>query len=229
MLPRKWNQWREEHDKKETSQKLGYKSDSIPKESWYTASPVSPITSAKMAAALKSMDWTEDGTKTLGWKSAEVALAPDKEEEGWRRTTSLAARLMQGHLLRNPKWTYSNITVAKGKHMKDLLLTGGIGASVVWTWALAGGVAARVGRSSKFNAHGRLVEFHAKTAASLFPGGEEAYAMLLHNFSNAPYEDPALRRSLKDLGLAPDPKDTEETNDDDYSTTEEEDEDLSFP
>ena len=135
---------------------------------------------------------------------------------------------MQGHLLRNPKRTYSNITLAKGKHMKDFLVTGGIGASVVWARAQAGGVAARVGRCSKFNAHGHLVEFHAKTAANLFPRGEEAYAMLLHNFANTPFEDPALRRKLKDLGFAPDPKDTEGADNDEYSSTEEEEEDLSF-
>lgn len=51
-----------------------------------------------------------------------------------------------------------------------------------------GGLAAKVGFSRKFNSHSRLIGFHCRTAANLYPGSEGAFALLFHNYENAPFE-----------------------------------------
>ena len=53
--------------------------------------------------------------------------------------------------------------------------------------------------------------------------------MLFHNFENAPFEQEEHRRSLKEWGLAPDPKDEIVDSEDDGSTTDMEEEDITPP
>ena len=96
-------------------------------------------------------------------------------------------------------------------------------------WSKTGGVAAKVGFSRKFNAHNRLIEFHSRTAANLHPGCEDSFAMLFHNSENVPFEQAEHRRSLKEWGLAPDPKADNDDSEDDGSTTEMEEEDTTPP
>ena len=125
-----------------------------------------------------------------------------------------------------PNWTYIVLTLAKDQHLKKCLVQGGAGGSAYWTWSKTGGLPSRIGHSRKFNAS-QKIDFHCRTLAALFPGNEECYGVLAHNYSNEPYDSKEDLRALKQQGLAPSPSRESPSSDDD-TDPETEDEDL-FP
>ena len=103
-------------------------------------------------------------------------------------------------------------------------MQGGAGGSALWSWSQTGGSPAKIGRSRKFNAHQKIVGFHSRAAAALFPGGEECYGVLAHNLSNDPFEDKEGPKKLKLMCLVPSPSKEDATSGDD-TDPESEDED----
>ena len=158
-----------------------------------------------------------------------MPIGPESDQEHWKRVTHLAAKMLDAYLRLNPSWTYSRISAARGKQMRDLPIQGGVGGSVVWAWSRAGGVAAKVGFGRKFNAHNKLVEFHSRTATNLYPGCEDSIALLFHIFDNGPFEVAELRLNLKSWGLAPDPSAVGSDSEESSGTTVAEDEDSTPP
>ena len=204
--------------------KLVNKLEQIPDDKKYTSSPVTPAIGMKVMEAVSRLSWPASGRCSIGWQAADQPIAPETDPELWRKITSLAAKMLDAYLKLNPQWTYSRITAARGLQMKDLPIQGGVGGSVFWAWSKVGGVAAKVGYCRKFNAHNRLVKFHSRTAANLFPGCEDSYALLFHNFDNGPFEVAEHRRGLKSWGLAPDPITDKSDSEESSTTTEAEEE-----
>lgn len=158
-----------------------------------------------MVAALSQIKWPACGIIKIGWVAAHLPLCEGLGDEERLRILGLASRLFHDHLREAPKWTYSVLTLAKNQHLKELLVQGGAAGSAYWTWSKIGILPSRIGRSRKFNANQKIVDFHCRTLASLFPGVEECYGVLAHNFSNAPYDNKGHLAVLKKMGLVPSP------------------------
>lgn len=179
----------------------------IPEDKLYGIKPARLDSSRKMVAALSKVTWPACGIIKIGWVAADLPLCKglEEEEEERLRILGLASRLFHDHLRETPKWTYSVLTLAKNQHLKELLVQGGAGGSAYWTWSKIGFLPSRIGHSRKFNANQKIVDFHSRTLASLFPGDEECYGVLAHNFSNEPYDIKEHRAALKEMGLVPSP------------------------
>ena len=89
------------------------------------------------------------------------------EQAPWLLVTGLASRLLHDHLASFTEWTYSTLTIARGKGLSKMLVQGGVGGSTLWGWIQAGSLPMKIGRSKKFNASNRIVDFHSRAPASL--------------------------------------------------------------
>ena len=197
----------------------------VPEDKLYGIKPARLDSSRKMAAALSKMEWPVCGIIKIGWVAADLPLCEGLEVEDRLRILGLASRLFHDHLREAPKWTYSVVTLAKNQHLKELLVQGGAGGSAYWTWPKNGIMLSRIGHSRKFNSNQKIVDFHCRTLASLFPGVGECYGVMAHNFSNEPYDDKEHLAALKEMGLVPSPPVESLTSEDETDPETERDED----
>ena len=82
-----------------------------------------------------------------------------------------------------------------------MLNRGGVGGNALWAWAKCGGVPTKIGYSRRFNSCGRIVSYHSRAPAAIFPGKTETYALLAHNLNHNVFEDKGAKEKLKMLGL----------------------------
>ena len=130
-------------------------------------------------------------------------------------------------LSKNGEWTYSTITVAKDAGLAKLLNRGGVGGNALWTWAKRGGVPTKIGYSRRFNSGGRILSYHSRAPAVLYPGKSEVFAVLVHNLNHAVYEDKVAKSKLRKMGLIPDPPTMEDASE--VTDPESEDQEVSHP
>ena len=111
--------------------------------------------------------------------------------------------------------------------MVGLLNRGGVGGSALWSWDKHGGVPTKIGYSRKFNAGGKIVSYHSKAPAAMFPGKAETFALLAHNLNHTVYGDRTAKDKLIRMGLLPAPVAAEVASD--TTDPESEDEELPHP
>ena len=180
---------------------------------------------SKMMAAIKKLPWDKGVVLQYGWKGNEMDIDKEETTAEWTLVSGLAARLFNEHLASFPEWTYSTLTVAKGPGLNKLLVQGGAGGSAVWCRSRSGSVLMKIGGSRKFSSNDRIIDFHSRAPASIHSRDEEAIAVLAHNLSREPFENPDIIRKLTALGLVPAPNLGDE-EEDDITEPESEEEDL---
>ena len=219
---RRSNQVDEQHKLDETKPPLP---EGIPQKFEYDVLPARVDLGNKLAEQLRKLQWPDSGIIKLGWLGEEIQQDLPHDKEAWPKIAGLTARLMHDLQMKHSDWTYSSLTLANAKGMQGLLNRGGVGGSALWAWAKCGGVATKIGFSRKFNAGGKIVSYHSKAPAAIFPGKAETYAVLAHNLNHTAFGDDSSKEKLRRKGMMPAPMAAESDSD----TTEPESENEELP
>ena len=129
--------------------------EGIPSKFEYEVLPARVDVGSKLADLLRKLQWPESGIIKMGWLGEEVQQDLPHDKEAWPKIAGLTARLMHDLQMKHVDWTYSSLTLAKGKGLGGLLNRGGVGGSALWSWAKHGGVPTKIGYSCKFNDGGK--------------------------------------------------------------------------
>ena len=198
---------------------------SLPSDLTYSSKVARYDIGCKMMAAAKKLPWDKGAVLQFGWKGNKSDVEKDVASAEWLLVSGFAARVFNEHLASFPQWTYSTLTIAKGSGLNKMLVQGGAGGSAVWCRSKTRSVLMKIGGSRKFNSNDRIVDYHSRAPASIHTLDEEAIAVLAHNLSGEPFEDPKMIRKLTALGLAPAPVLGEE-EDDEITDPESDEEEL---
>ena len=215
------------HCKKEEFIK-NYTGKGLPSDLTYSSKVARYDIGSKMMAAAKKLPWDKGAVLQFGWKGNKSDVEKEVASAEWLLVSGLAARLFNEHLASFQQWTYSTLTtltIAKGSGLNKMLVQGGAGGSAVWCRSKTSSVLMKIGGSRKFNSNDRIVDYHSRAPASIHTRDEEAIAVLAHNLSGEPFEDPEIIRKLTALGLAPAPV-LGEKDDDEITDPESEEEEL---